>query len=134
MSTLAVFAAPTVDTPEALEWLRVIAALVATGDAPRLVEIGQGVGRLALDAVGDETARVLETLASFDVVPEALAPAELVLALAACSRLVRIAAPDRSGQPALLVLDDARISAGRLDPEALSRDVLEAGQAVRGQN
>ena len=102
-SILAIFAAPSADTADATEFLRVTVALLAVGRNVRLVEAGRGVGVLsALDPkLTAEGERYLDGLGANGVLP--LATPELGGALADTEGIVRLGDPSRSGIPALLV-------------------------------
>ena len=125
MSILALFAAPRADTPEATEFLRVLAALRAVGRTVHLVEAGRGAGVLskAEPALTDEGERYLEALAEDGVVPAAATGAGPDLAGA--DGLVVLADPARAGVPAFLALGADRIAS----PPSWTT-LLSAGQVV----
>jgi len=122
---VAVFAAPRADTPEATEFLRVLAALRAVGRTVSLVEAGRGAGVLsqAEPALTEEGERYLDALAEESVVPAA------ALAfgpdLSGADGLVLLADPARSGVPALLML-----AADRSASPVPWATLLSAGQVV----
>lgn len=118
---LALFAAGTVDR-DAVEWLRLVAALVAVGRGVRVVEVGPGRGVLSGDDLPAEAERTLAALAGFDVVPETLPDPDVLALLAAAPAVLRCAQRTRPGEPALLELGD-----GSTSLEAL----VAAGQVVR---
>lgn len=117
-----------------LEFLRIVVGLVAGGETPLLLEIGPGAGLLSgrpseeVD-LPEEGERYLEALADFGVRPATPSPAALREALGQCTRLLRIADPQRPGQPELLVVDAAYLA--QVSDEALLRDLCEAGQVIR---
>ena len=128
--TLALLATPVFDEG-AQEFLRILVGLLAGGHESVLREIGAGVGVLSGDPdLPEESEDHLLALADFDILPTPATPAELREAVEACTRLIRIGAPDRPGRPALLIVD-AEYLAGVTD-EALLADLLAAGQVLRG--
>ena len=92
---------------DALELLRVAAALVACGHPVNLTETG---GVLTGDDLPDEAERILDQLAAFGVVPRPFEPR----ALAACRAVLRLGAAGRSGIPPLAVGPDAVAEAGQV--------------------
>lgn len=110
---LVVHAAPDGRDEDALELLRVAAALVACGHPVRLMETAPV---LTGDDLPDEAERILEQLAAFDVVPE---PFDAT-ALGSARSVLRLGAADRTGSPPLAV-------GGHLT----SSVVRDAGQIVR---
>jgi hypothetical protein len=126
---LAVMAAPAVDAG-VLEFLRVCVGVVAGGGRLDLVEVGRGAGVLDADgATTDDAQRYLQGLASFDVRPRGAPTAELRNLLADCDRLLRVAAPDRSGTPDLVLVTPAWLAA--VCDDDLLRTVEDAGQLLR---
>jgi len=107
------YAAPVWRGEDALEMLRVAAALVACGHPLRLAETSPV---LSGDDLPDEAERILDQLAEFGVVPEPFTPETL----AAARSVLRLGAADRSGRPPL---------ASGPDPDP--RVVHEAGQFTR---
>ena len=93
---LVLYAADTWRGEDALELLRVTAALVACGHA---VEVRETSGVLTGDDLPDEAERLLEQLAAFSVVP---GPFE-AQALHRARAVLRLGAANRPGIPALAV-------------------------------
>ena len=93
---LVLYAADTWRGEDALELLRVTAALVACGHA---VVLRQTAGVLTDDDLPDEAARIVDQLAAFGVVPEPL-EAE---ALHGVRAVLRLGTTDRPGIPPLAV-------------------------------
>ena len=79
---------------DGLEWLRVAAALVATGHTVRLVETAPVLDG---DDLPDGAGRIVEQLAAFGIEPEPLAPGMLEAARA----VLRLGPPGRSGTPSV---------------------------------
>jgi len=121
---LALVAAPRLDTPEATEFLRTVAALRALDRPVDLAEIGRGVGALTKDPVltpdGD---RYLAALAEDGVHPRA--DLDVSRAVSEAFALLLLPDPVRPGTPAVL-----RLVRGRaLDAAALTA-LGQAGQVV----
>ena len=98
---------------DGLEWLRVAAALVATGHTVRLAETSPVLGG---DDLPDAAERIVEQLAAFGIEPEPLAPGMLEAARA----VLRVGPPGRPGTPPVASVTEAGETAWR-----------EAGQLVR---
>ena len=128
--TLALLATPVFDEG-AREFLRILVGLVAGGHLLVLLEVEAGVGVLSGNPdLPEESEDHLLALADFDIQPTPADPSRLREDVEACTRLLRIGAPERSGRPALLMVD-AEYLAGVSD-ERLLADLLAAGQVVRG--
>ena len=127
MTTLAIYGADDPGAPAVAEWLRVLAALVACGEAPEVIVLPG----FALDAdqLGDEATRTLDQLASFDVVPRpAVDPGAVLEACARATRILRVGGPPGGD---LLVVDDAALTIARDDPAAFAAHLASAGPVVR---
>ncbi len=98
---LALLVGPAGKGTEALEFLRLVAGLVAHGETLRLAILG-GAGWAADDERHDEIDRHLEALRAFDVVPTPLAESDLSAAIAAASSVICHPDPTRSGEPPVL--------------------------------
>ncbi|MHC5011065.1 MAG: hypothetical protein ACYTG6_08965 [Planctomycetota bacterium] len=121
--TLAVFAASSCRGGDALEFLRVVAALAACGHGVDFVAAGEGVAALASEDVPDDVDRYLESLAAVGIAPRALAPAQLAHAANACAALLRFGDPSRPADPPLLEWSPgAAVDAGA--------SLIEAGQVI----
>jgi len=128
--TLALLATPVFDEG-AREFLRILVGLVAGGHLLVLLEIEAGVGLLSGNPdLPEESEDHLLALADFDIRPTPADPSRLREAVETCTRLLRIGAPERPGQPELLLVD-AEYLAGVTD-EGLLEDLLRTGQVVRG--
>lgn len=104
---LVLYAADTWRGEDALELLRVTAALVACGHA---VALRQTTAVLSDDDLPDEATRILDQLAAFDVVPEPFEPS----ALRGARAILRLGAASRPGIP----------------PLAVGEELAEAGQVI----
>lgn len=122
---LAIWTAPRWRERDGLEFLRIVAALVAYERDVRLIECGAGRGVLASDDLSAEAERYLEAIAASGVVPTALDDEELVAAVREGAAIVRLGAVDRSGEPALL----------EVGPEASdARALRHAGQVIHARS
>ena len=104
---LVLYAAAVWRGEDALELLRVTAALVACG---HVVRLRQTADVLTGADLPDEAERILDQLAAFGVVPEPLGAEELGEARA----VLRLGAADRAGIP----------------PLAVGEPIAEAGQVI----
>lgn len=127
---VAVVAVSRLDTPEATEFLRVLAALRAVGMEVQLVELGPGEGALgapeglkAHAELEPDGERYWTALREDGVAPQAAST--LPAAIEAADAVVVLAARDRTGEPPVLALP-ART---RPSPETL-RSLPSAGQVV----
>jgi hypothetical protein len=125
---LALFSAPRVDA-DAAEWLRVLAAFVASGRSVRLGEIGSGRSVLSRDDLPSEALRCLDQVAPFGVVPTALDATGLREALRGCGVVLRYGDPARAKSPVTAEMTDERLES--LSDEDLLRILLEADQVIR---
>jgi hypothetical protein len=129
-ATLAVVAAPQVDAGLA-EFIRLCVGFVAGGGSLTLLEVGPGRGVLSGGAdLPQDIEHNLRGLADFDVKPLPVSDEALHDLLRGSERVLRVASPTRSGIPELLVLDDATLET--IEPKALMRGMVEAGQVLRG--
>ncbi len=121
---LAIVATADVATPEATEFLRVLAALRALDRAVELVETGDGVGALADEPdLTPDGERYFDALVEDGVVPRAAA--DLAARIEDASDVLVLADRARTGVPPLVRWDEVR---GRADAAAT---VLAAGRFVR---
>jgi len=113
---VAVYAAPSWRGDDGLEFLRVVAALVACGREVVLLETADVLvsGR----DLPDEAERILEHLAAFGVRPETPDEADLAAAVGEGASLLRLGDPGRTGTPPLAV-----------DPDPVT--LRAAGQVIR---
>jgi acetylornithine/succinyldiaminopimelate/putrescine aminotransferase len=116
---LALWAAPRWREQDGLEFLRILAALVAYGHEVRLVESTAGRGVLAGAELSTEAEAYVDALAASGVVPTTLADEALVTAVRTSKAIVRLAPDDRTGEPALLEAGADGVTA---------RAVCQAGQ------
>lgn len=121
---LAIAATADLATPEATEFLRVLAALRALDRNVVLVEAGDGVGTLTGEpALTVDGARYLEALVEDGVTP--LPAGDVAARIEQASDVLVLASPSRTGVPLLVRWDDVRGL-----PDAVSR-ALAAGRFVR---
>jgi hypothetical protein len=121
---LAIVATADLATPEATEFLRVLAALRALDRPVELVETGDGVGAFADDAdLTPDGERYFEALVEDGVVPRAAADLEARIEHA--SDVLVLADRARTGVPPLVRWNEIR---GRADAATVA---LGAGRFVR---
>jgi hypothetical protein len=110
---------------EGVEFLRVLAAMVAVGRGFPLLTLGGGTAALAAGDLPETAERYLDAMADLGVRPTEGDEAALRRAITGCGALLRRADPARVGLPALLALDPTN-----LPDEPLVPLVLSAGQVV----
>ena len=120
-------------SPDVVELLRVVAALVAAGQPVRLACIGPAHGALDDEELPDEIRDYLDGVADFGVVPADVDAVSVLELLGEARDVLRVAAAGRSGVPALLAIDDPWLEAARADPEEALTAILAAGQVIRAQ-
>lgn len=128
---LAIFSASSVATPEALEFLRLLAGIVACGGEAVLVEVANGFAAFAHEDVPDEVQRYLDALASSGVTPSRPSRAELRAALKGAGAVMRQGRHGRVGKPYVLVLTDSLLWDDSRTDDEIYFDVIGAGQVIR---
>lgn len=127
MTVVGVVGTAALDTRDATEFLRTLAAFVALETPVRLFEVGPGVGALSSDArdLSADGEHYLTALREEGVALETAA--DLPAALATAHAVVVLADPRRPGVPAILALP--RGTAPGVEQLA---DLLAAGQVRLG--
>jgi hypothetical protein len=110
---------------EGVEFLRVLAAMVAVGRSFPLLTLAAGTAALAADDLPETAERYLEAMAELGVRPTEADEATLRRAIEGCGALLRLADPARVGLPPVLALDPRA-----LPEEPLVPLLLSAGQLV----
>ena len=102
--TLALIGGPVGEGLDALEFLRLVVALVANGHEVRLLVLDEGRDVFATSRLHEEIERHLDALATFDVTPRPVEEGDLAAALASASSLLRHPLRDRPGEPPFLLV------------------------------
>lgn len=129
--TVALILDPDPASPGTEELCRMIAALVANDQPVRVVCAGAAHGVLGEALATPANERYMDAVEGFGVVPEDLAAAAVLEALAGARDILRAAPGDRAGVPALRVVDAAWLTASASSPEAALAELTAAGQVVR---
>ncbi len=130
-STLALILTGGAASPDGVELLRMVAALVAADQPVGLICAGPGRGAFERDDLSAEAQAYLDGVADFGVIPAGVDDTALLDALEEARDIMRVAPADRPGDPALLVIDDAWLAAARGDPAAAVAALAAAGQVIR---
>ena len=128
--TLAVVTADRLDE-RAAEFLRIAVGLVAGGHDVAFRELGAGAGRLAERAPSSARPWVRVLVAEGVLAHDADRADGVGLrdALRDCGSVLRLGDAERTGVPAVLVIDDAYLDAA--SDEQLATDLASAGQVIR---